>query len=189
MDSLRSVLLMPQSLFNLPYFKVGLSNWPMLKSEFESLLKENPMEVYKGQNFYSNRRTRASTFIDGVISIVKPIIDKECEFLHSYKITDAWGACYKTGQDQILHSHKAAWVGIIYVNFNPDEHGVTLYKRPYNDFVTGLVHYEMIPVKEGEVVLVPGLVEHLAPTNKSKDKRTTIGFDMNLDLHPKELHG
>ena len=73
--------------------------------------------------------------------------------------------------------------------FNPDEHGVTLYKRPYNDFVTGLVHYEMIPVKEGEVVLVPGLVEHLAPTNKSKDKRTTIGFDMNLDLHPKELHG
>ena len=179
---------MQQSLFNVPYFKVGLSNWPMIKKELESLLKANPMEVYSKQNFYSNRRTRSAAFVDGITSIVTPLLN-QCEFLVDYKLSDAWGAEYLTGQDQILHSHKAHWVGIIYVNFDPNEHGVTIYKRPYNDFVTGLVHYEMIPVAEGQVVIVPGLIEHLSPTNKSKKPRTTIGFDLNLDLNRPGIHG
>ena len=173
---------MKYTMFTVPYWIYSIKNWSKIKKEIRPILKQYPCKVSKSQNFLSNRIPPSPEFIREVVNIFKdPLKEFVQEVKHNLQITAAWATSYKKGMDHILHSHsQCILTGIVYVDFNSKLHQGTGFKQPFNHFETGEVCFSFPKVKEGDMIIAPGNIEHYSPVNQSTTVKTIIGFDLNL---------
>ena len=177
---------MKHTMFIVPYWIYSIKNWSKIKKKIKPLLNQYPCVSAKNQNFLSNRAKTSSEikagFIQEVVNIFKdPLREFVQEVKHNLQITAAWATSYKKGMDHVLHSHSnCILTGVVYVDFNPKLHQGTAFKQPFNQFDTGNVCFIFPKVKEGDMIIAPGNIEHYSPVNQSTTVKTIIGFDLNL---------
>jgi len=171
---------MQRTLFTVPCWQYSIKNWPKIKKKIKPILKQYPCKVSKSQNFLSNRTQPSSGFVQEVVKIFAGPLHKFAQDVkYNLQIKVAWATSYKKGMDHILHSHsKCLFTGIVYVDFNPQLHQGTAFKQPFNQFDSGNVCFTFPQVKEGDMLIVPGNIEHYGPVNRSTTIKTIIGFDL-----------
>ena len=173
---------MKHTMFIVPYWIYSIKNWSKIKKKIKPLLNQYPCVSAKNQNFLSNRAQTSAQFIQEVGNIFKDPLQKFVqEVRHNLQITAAWATSYEKGMDHVLHGHsKCIFTGIVYVDFNFQLHKGTAFKQPFNQFDSGNVCFTFPKIKEGDMLIVPGNIEHYGPVNKSTTVKTIIGFDLNF---------
>jgi oxalate decarboxylase/phosphoglucose isomerase-like protein (cupin superfamily) len=62
----------------------------------------------------------------------------------------------------------------------PKDAPETIYLQPWNDWTIDRTIYRKIPVKEGDIVIIPKFIKHFTEPNKSKKIKKVISWDMQL---------
>ena len=176
---------MKETLFTIPYWKFKLSNWAKTKKDIHSLLKQYPCIKHKDQNFLTNRRLppdKASAFLNECLKLfASPLQEFVQEVKTNLKASRAFATAYDKGQDHILHNHgKSLFTLMVYIDLHPKIHSGTIYKQPYNQFDSGNVAFVSPTVVEGDMIIVPGNIEHLSPVNPSSERKTIIAMDLDF---------
>ena len=177
---------MKDTLFAIPYWKFTLKDWDKKKEKIQTLLKQYPCIKHEGQNFLTNRRLspdKASVFLSECLKLfADPLQEFVQEIKTNLKTTQAFATAYDKGQDHILHNHgKSLFTAMAYIDLDPKIHSGTVYKQPYNQFDSGNVAFVIPKVVEGDMIIVPGNIEHFSPVNSSSERKTIIAMD--LDFH------
>ena len=87
---------------------------------------------------------------------------------------------YKKGDYHTPHDHGSVGLaGILYLNM-PKDAPVTQYIQPWNDWNSDRTIYLPMPVKEGDIVVLPRFIRHFTDPSKSKKIKRVISWDMNL---------
>lgn len=96
----------------------------------------------------------------------------------SVKINNIWTVVYEKGDFHDVHNHGLdGLTGILYLEFDPDEHPATIYVGN-NNFVTNHTELSSPAVKEGEMVFVPSYVLHYTRPNESNKPKIAIAMDI-----------
>jgi hypothetical protein len=95
-------------------------------------------------------------------------------------LEDIWSVSYKKGDYHTPHDHGTVGLsGILYLNM-PKDAPVTQYIQPWNDWQTDRTNYYPLPVKEGDIVVLPRFIRHFTEPSKSKKIKRIISWDMTL---------
>ena len=176
---------MKETLFAIPYWKFALKDWDQKKEKIQTLLKQYPCIKHKDQNFLTNRRLppeKALIFLNECLKVfADPLQEFVQEVKTNLKASRAFATAYDKGQDHILHNHgKSLFTLMVYIDLHPKIHSGTIYKQPYNQFDSGNVAFVIPKVAEGDMVIVPGNIEHLSPVNPSSERKTIIAMDLDF---------
>ena len=100
--------------------------------------------------------------------------------LYQIQLEDIWSISYKKGEYHTPHDHGSTGLtGIIYLKM-PKDGAVTQYIQPWNDWYSDRTIYYPLPVKEGDIVVVPKFVRHFTEPSKSKKIKRIISWDMKI---------
>ena len=176
---------MKDTLFAVPYWKFKVPNWTQTKKDIHSLLETYPCIEHEGQKFLTNRRLsleKASIFLKECLRVfADPLQEFAQEIKTNLKTTRAFATAYEKGHDHILHNHgKSLFTAMVYIDLDPKIHSGTIYKQPYTQFDSGNVAFVSPTVVEGDMIIVPGNIEHLSPVNPSSERKTIIAMDLDF---------
>jgi uncharacterized protein (TIGR02466 family) len=113
------------------------------------------------------------------------------------KITDMWANIHSTGDETVIHSHSnIITVGCYYLDF-PQDAGNLIFKDP-NEYTHHYFPYDFegkekylwheLEIKENDLVLFPGHLQHQTGVNKSNSNRISINFNIiMIDRQPEIL--
>ena len=176
------VLIQEESLFNIPFWKILTINFEEKKNELTKLLESYPEEEKKGiQTFATNRPNNRSGLAERFSSIMNQELKAFTkEIKTDLGITEIWSVSYAQGDNHSPHNHSSMGLsGILYLDL-PKDSPKTVYIQPWNDIVNDLVQFRMIPITEGDIVIVPSFVLHFSKPNKSNSKKRIISWDMKI---------
>ena len=171
---------MKNTLFEIPFYSISISDWKNKKSKINEVLKDYPAVKLPQQNFLTNRQQSRKKLIPKFLKIFQNDFK---EFLLAVqadmKIKDIWSIVYKKHHDQIIHNHGSiGYSGVLYLNFNPTVHLPNTYLQPWNHAELDVSVFNRVPVQEGMIIIVPSFINHFVPPNTSSVPREIIGFDM-----------
>ena len=181
-----------KNLFDIPSWKIQIINFEEKKKELTKLLESYPEEekILKGgglgdqegiQTFATNRQNDRSGLNEQFSSIMGEELSAfSKELQKDLVIHEIWSVSYDKGDYQSIHNHSSTGLtGILYLDL-PKHSPATVYVQPWNDIVTDTVQYTMIPIVEGDIVIVPSFVLHFSESNKSNSKKRIISWDMKI---------
>ena len=176
-----------ESLFNIPFWGIRIINFEEKKKELVKLLEYYPEEKEKyGEKegeFATNRHRQIdrSGLVERFFSIMKQELeDFSIEIEKQFAITDIWSVSYAQGDSQSAHNHSSMGLsGILYLDL-PKDSPETTYIQPWTDHEIDSVPYIVVPIIEGDIVIVPSFVLHFSKPNKSKNKKRIISWDMKM---------
>lgn len=123
-----------------------------------------------GKNF---ERIWVQYFRVHFINALKPMIN---ELGYSaFNVTHLWYQQYNTHSAHDWHIHGENFTGVYYLEM-PFTAPQTQILEPYNNNVIDL------DVKEGDIVIFPSCTIHRAPINQSKERKTIISFNFNVQM-------
>ena len=95
-------------------------------------------------------------------------------------IEDIWSVSYKKGDYHSPHNHGTiGYAGILYLDF-PEGSQPTNYIQPWQNITSDTTLFNTLPVKEGDIVIVPKFVNHFSPPHKGKKQKRIISWDMKI---------
>ena len=186
---------MHQTLFEIPIFRYQVDDWKNKKKEVYSWINKTELIRRSNMTFLTDRaplwpevgkpRVPAQNrfYKEDFCDLFEPELK---EFLKDTSLTeisviDVWTVEYHYGDYQVPHNHRSVGVsGILYVNFNPKEHSATNVMQPWNDPVTDAASFMDLMPEEGTMVFFPSLLLHFVNPNFSRNRRTTIAFDIEV---------
>ena len=170
-----------KNLFNIPMWSIPTLNFSKKKKQLEQLCKSFPESKHGLQTFSTNRQSDRSGFAEAFSNIVGEelgMLSKKIQ--REIQIEDIWSVSYKKGDYHTPHDHGSTGLtGIIYVNM-PKDGAVTQYIQPWNDWYSDRTIYYPLPVKEGDIVVVPKFIRHFTEPSKSKKIKRIISWDMKI---------
>lgn len=113
------------------------------------------------------------------------------------KIIDMWANLHKEGASTVLHSHaNIITVGCYYLDF-PEDSGNLIFKDP-SEYTHHYLPYDFdgknkycwheLEIKENDLVLFPGHLQHQTGISKSNSNRISINFNIIMtDKQPEIL--
>ena len=162
--------------FEVPYFIVPLPEHLEIKESILKLIQEDESESNSdnGQNIYKTdyfMPDKPRTYF----SIIQPHLLKLLKTLPSIvdyqnivtQRTGMWYQQYRKLDHHCFHKHDAAWASVYYVELDEKSPG-TQFK---GFFTTENISPE---VKEGDVIVFPGWLDHRSPPNLSSKRKTVI---------------
>jgi len=169
------------SLFNIPFWQIQIINFEEKKKELVELLESYPEEKKGSQEFATNRQSDRSGLVDQFASIMNQELKAFTkEIKTDLGITEIWSVSYAQGDNHSPHNHSSTGLsGILYLNL-PKDSPKTVYIQPWNDIVNDFVQSRMIPITEGDIVIVPSFILHFSKPNKSNNKKRIISWDMKI---------
>tara|TARA_Y100000590_G_C15321922_1_gene864311 strand:+ start:63 stop:617 length:555 start_codon:yes stop_codon:yes gene_type:complete len=178
---------MKNTLFEIPFYSISISDWKKKKSQLKEVLKNFPVSKFPDQDFLTNRKPSPSSLIHRHSALIPQFLDifKDSfeEFLKevqgSMKIKDMWSVIYNKNDNQIVHNHgSTGYSGLLYIEFNSKFHSPTTYVQPWNHIDLDVSVFNRVQVKEGTMIIVPSFINHFVPANTSNTPREIIAFDM-----------
>ena len=173
--------LIQQSLFNIPFWKIQTINFEEKKKELNKILKSYPEEKKGMQEFATNRQSDRSGLVEKFFSIMKQELeDFSREIEADFAIIEIWSVSYAQGDSQSAHNHSSMGLsGILYLDL-PKDSPETTYIQPWTDHEIDSVPYIVVPIVEGDIVIVPSFVQHFSKPNKPKSKKRIVSWDMKI---------
>ena len=179
---------MRKSLFGtcpIPLFSYEVEDWVNKKSEIISWLDKTTFSRQEGANFYSDRpftkykKFYARDFVNLLNFELKEFVDDIG--LPFVSMIDIWTVEYGKGDFHLPHTHRASgFSGILYVNFNKEEHPLTIVIQPWNGILDEKTKLVPIDAEEGTLTIMPSNLLHFTVPNESDYKKTIISFDISL---------
>ena len=168
-------------LFEYPSFHYAIDDWEFKKKGLVNRINKQKFIRTEMQRFETDRQTHKNSYLNFLIELLKPILQKFCEEAEvSCKMTDAWCVKYYKGDFQTIHNHRAwGFTGILYVDYDPEVHTPTTFMAPWQDPRIDTTLLTNPPyVNEGIIFITPSYTHHYVEPNHSDKIRTIISFDL-----------
>lgn len=172
---------MKNLLFQRYVYQYSVRNWQETKIEIKNLLCEYDFE-HNG-SFSTDRKNSGNSYLEAFVRLV----ENELEFFsheiggENLFVTDVWCVRYFQGDFHPPHTHGSkGYSGVLYLDYDQDEHTGTYFVDPINDPKTDLTNFSIPNIHEGAIVIVPSNVLHFTYPNKSSKVRSIVGFDINF---------
>ena len=185
------------NLFEIPIFKVSLSDWDskkkLIMDHYNSCSDEMTVEpgglitnYFKGDRsmitfVYDLFRQEILDFMDMYISWS---FGSDFEIYAGDKMSSIYGINCAWYQKQDpnsyhgIHVHGAhGFSAVCYVNMEEDHMG-TEFVAPFNNFDTYMIRYARPPVKEGDIVFFPSSIPHYTTPIKDLYNRIILSFNI-----------
>ena len=174
-------MIQKRSLFDIPFWQIQIINFEEKKKELIKLLESYPEEKKGMQEFATNRQSDRTGLADQVSSIIREeVVAFSKEIKKDFTIYDIWSVSYDKGDNQSPHNHSSIGLSsILYLDL-PKDSSDTFYIQPWNDYETDTVQYALVPIAEGDIVIVPSFILHFSKPNKSDSKKRIIAWDMKI---------
>jgi hypothetical protein len=172
--------------FSLPIWQNNVYNWEELRPKILELLPEwddsyrQYGNVFTDYHLYAGK-TQLPEYCQEVLTILERNIFEwqERSNLQYIDITEMWAQHYKKGDGHPLHNHGAqGFSAILYVTLDYAEHA-TLFHAPFNDPIDGNVITWQPKVREGDLIIFPSMLHHVAPQINFDANKTIISFNIN----------
>ena len=173
--------MIPGNLFSIPMWSLPCLNFSKKKKELERLCKAFPEKKLGLQAFATNRQSDRSGMAEAFANICGEELGMLSKKLQKdIQLEDIWSISYKKGDYHTPHDHGSTGLtGILYLNM-PKDGAVTQYIQPWNDWYSDRTIYYPLPVKEGDIVVVPKFIRHFTEPSKSKKIKRIISWDMKI---------
>ena len=98
------------------------------------------------------------------------------------QIEGPWCQKYKSGDYHAPHDHGSiGWSCVLYAKMNPEVHPSTHFFSPFTNHL-GVKENRMVRVDEGDLIIFPASLMHMAPPHYSEtEERIIISFNINLE--------
>jgi hypothetical protein len=170
-----------ETLFRIPYWTIPSFDFKNKQKKLTKLIKKFPEERNELQKFETNRQKERLNIVNDFAEIMSAELNSLSNILKKdIAITDVWSVSYKKGDYHTPHNHGAKGItGILYLELDKKNPG-TNYIQPWNDFIQDTTVYYPIPVKEGDIIVVPKFIQHFTEPNNSTKVKKIISWDMNI---------
>jgi hypothetical protein len=170
-----------KSLFNIPCWKIQITNFEEKKKELVELLESYPEEKKGIETFATNRHSDRFGFVRRFVSIMNEEVDLFAKDIKKdFAIHEMWSVIYDKEDEQWPHNH-GSWglTGILYLDLS-ENCSPTEYIQPWNDYEDDKTIVFTVDVAEGDIVIVPSFILHFSKPNKSNSKKRIIAWDMKI---------
>ncbi len=168
-------------LFTVYIHKVNVTEW---KEEGDRILSTVPFDSKKSKDThidYTDYFSKsAPPYAEEMLKILQPYLD---EFLTiaQYKFTHVsglWCQRYKSRDYHVPHDHgTVGYSCVFYARMNPNVHKSTLFFSPFAS-EAGSRDTSSIAVEEGDLVIFPSGLLHMAPPHDSNQDRIIISLNL-----------
>ena len=167
------------NLFEIPMWSLPSINFKKKKEQLVKLLKNYPEKRTGIQNFTTNRQSPRPNLKEAFTNIYEEELGMLVESVKAdVAIEDIWSVSYKKGDYHSPHNHGTiGYAGILYLEF-PEGSQPTNYIQPWQNITSDTTLFNTLPVKEGDIVIVPKFVNHFSPPHKGKKQKRIISWDM-----------
>ena len=169
------------NLFEIPMWSLPSINFKKKKEQLVKLLKNYPEKRTGIQNFTTNRQSPRPNLKEAFTNIYEEELGMLVESVKAdVAIEDIWSVSYKKGDYHSPHNHGTiGYAGILYLEF-PEGSQPTNYIQPWQNITSDTTLFNTLPVKEGDIVIVPKFVNHFSPPHKGKKQKRIISWDMKI---------
>ena len=169
------------NLFEIPMWSLPCLNFKKKKEQLVKLLKLYPEKRIGKQNFATNRQTERPNLKEAFSNIIEEELTMLVNTLKTdVVIEDIWSVSYKKGDYHNPHNHGTiGFAGIMYLEF-PEGSQPTSYIQPWQNINNDTTMFNSLPVKEGDIVIVPKFVNHFSAPHKGKKQKRIISWDMKI---------
>ena len=162
------------NLFTVPLLKYSIPNWESVKKR---LVRHLPKDKYT--DFYDSEDNSAEYITVFGESIQDIMMDYSNMMGNPAFVSRVWYERSKKGDSHNAHNHGATgYSGVLYVNFDSQQHKGTKFYSPFFDPNTGDLLECVAEVEEGDLVLFPSYLLHEATVNESEIERIIISFNI-----------
>ena len=171
------------NLFSVRYVSIQTEDWGSKKEELTSLLRDSEFERMDLAEFDTDRHNNGNRYVSDFCRIFSDELNRfGMEMgLNLLNIGDMWAVRYGRGDYHGVHNHRSTgYSGILYLDYDEDEHTPSIHVSPWNDPITDTTHLSAPPVREGTMVFVPSNVLHYTRPNNSDKLRQIVAFDMEV---------
>ena len=169
------------NLFEVPMWSLPSINFKKKKEQLVKLLKNYPEKRTGIQNFTTNRQSPRPNLKEAFTNIYEEELGMLVESVKAdVAIEDIWSVSYKKGDYHSPHNHGTiGYAGILYLDF-PEGSQPTNYIQPWQNITSDTTLFNTLPVKEGDIVIVPKFINHFSPPHKGKKQKRIISWDMKI---------
>ena len=169
------------NLFEVPMWSLPSINFKKKKEQLVKLLKNYPEKRTGIQNFTTNRQSPRPNLKEAFTNIYEEELGMLVESVKAdVAIEDIWSVSYKKGDYHSPHNHGTiGFAGILYLEF-PEGSQPTNYIQPWQSISNDTTIFNTLPVKEGDIVIVPKFINHFSPPHKGKKQKRIISWDMKV---------
>jgi quercetin dioxygenase-like cupin family protein len=172
---------MKNVMFQTLVYQYAVNDWEEKKHSLQALIDHSKFQ--DNGSFETDRTDNKNGYLNQFVSIIQPqlaMFQEELGVTEAF-ITDVWTVKYKHGDFHPAHTHSShGYSGVLYLEYDDDEHSGTYFVNPTTDPVTDLTNYSLPTVHEGAIVIVPSNVLHFTYPNKSNKIRIVMGFDLKF---------
>ena len=171
------------NLFSVRYVSVQSEDWESKKAKLKALLQDDEFERSGLAQFETDRHNNDGRYVDDFCRIFGDELNRfGMEMgLSQLRIGAIWAVRYGHGDYHAVHNHRSTgYSGILYVDYNEDEHSPSIHVSPWNNPITDMTELAAPPVREGSFVFVPSNVLHYSKPNDSDKLRSIVAFDMEV---------
>lgn len=164
------------------YFRVPYFLFPFA---YHTRLKDKIIEGIENQESHSHDNIADTDWKVKGCPVYFPVFQQEfiqevdkrfAEFsIGPWQIGKVWYQKYSTGNTHLWHKHgRCHWTCVYYVELPKGAPGTHM-KDPYTNQVITL------PVKEGDILIIPSQIWHCSPENKSKENKLIISINIDAE--------
>lgn len=174
---------MKNTLFEIPLFKYQVKDWPEKKERLFKLISNTNLERSVLGNYFSDKSEEKSSYSEDFTNLFREEITQflDDSGVSVCNVKNVWTVKYNEGDWQLPHNHQSVgFSGVLYVNFDNNEHISTIMVQPWNNYLNGGTQMVDADGKEGEIIFFPSFILHFTPPNVSNKERTVISFDIQV---------
>jgi hypothetical protein len=164
--------------FEIPYFIVPIKEHLEIKEKLLEIIEKDEGQrrtdfdqtIYKTDYFLKKENREYFNILSPFITEILKDLPINCSFIdHDNHI---WYQQYIKLDHHSFHIHNNQWSGIYYVELDK--------KSPGTQFKNYVSNTPIFPsIKEGDVLIFPGWLEHRSPPNISQKRKTVIAFNFS----------
>ena len=175
-----------ENLFEIVTHKIHISDWQQHKNRILSLVPFNSEEYTKDPSlsygdFYHQNRGSNLPYSSELLDVIKPhLTDLEKLYtIHDYG--KPWCQGYLQSDWHSPHNHGSEGLScIFYAHYDSKVHRPTEYISPFPS-IYGNIATKILEVEEGDLVVFPSFLLHVAPPSGSDKSRIIFAFNMKAD--------
>tara|TARA_B100001029_G_scaffold106208_1_gene87627 strand:+ start:60 stop:587 length:528 start_codon:yes stop_codon:yes gene_type:complete len=171
------------SLFEISLYRVYIKEWKDKKDYILSLIPFDNKEAIDENISFADYwiGNDIPEYGNAVNEIIKPYIDDFYK-VAPYKfqrLTKMWCHRYNMGDYFQPHTHgPIGYSAILYAEYDDKKHKSTRFFSPFMAEY-GECDNKSLNIKEGDLIIFPSNLSHMAPPNYSNIDRTIISFNLN----------
>lgn len=172
---------MKHIMFSTLVYQYPVRDWDTKKLEIKKYIDENSFS--RNESFFTDRALSNNKYLSEFSQIFKDELEQFKFDLGVPEIflKNVWSVKYQKGDFHPVHTHSSTgYSGILYLEYDDDEHTGTYFVNSQTDPVSDLTNYSVPNVHEGQMTIVPSNVLHFTFPNNSDKIREVIGFDIKF---------